>query len=168
MFDLLNQDPGELESPPLPPEGGIPKQFVPRWLAKIVQCICLPYVLLDLQAQKIARWFIKPPLVKAGQCKKRGNCCYYVRMQHSKLLNPLQIFWATQINGFYFRSKKTQIGENGKRYYVMGCRHLKKDGSCGNYKLRPQICRNWPLIEYFGHPRLLKGCGFHAKPRDEQ
>jgi Fe-S-cluster containining protein len=48
----------------------------------------------------------------------------------------------------------------------MGCRYLKQDGSCSHYRLRPSICRTWPQIEYFGHPRILKGCGFKATPRD--
>ncbi len=168
MFDLLNQDPGEMDEAPPSPKEGIPKQFLPRWIIKLVQCVCLPYVLLDLQAQKIARKLIRPPHVRAGQCKKRGNCCYYIRMRHSRWLNPIQIFWATQINGFFFRSKNLHQTEEGKQYYTMGCRHLKTDGSCGNYRLRPQICRAWPVIEYFGEPRLLKGCGYYAKPRNEK
>ena len=33
--------------------------------------------------------------------------------------------------------------------------------------LRPAVCRKWPLIEYFGHPRILKGCGFQAVHREK-
>ena len=73
-------------------------------------------------------------------------------------------FWNTEINGFYLRSKEDYEYEK-HRVQVMGCRYLQKDGSCKHYKLRPMVCRKWPVIENFEHPRILKGCGFKAVPR---
>jgi len=32
--------------------------------------------------------------------------------------------------------------------------------------LRPVVCRKWPVIEIFGQPRMLKGCGFKAIPKE--
>ena len=52
--------------------------------------------------------------------------------------------------------------------HVMGCRHLRKDGSCGDYHLRPLICRQWPVIEHFGYPKVLKGCGYASDPPYEE
>ena len=46
----------------------------------------------------------------------------------------------------------------------MGCRYLREDGSCSEYRLRPQVCRQWPVIEHFGYPKILKGCGFRSNP----
>ena len=48
--------------------------------------------------------------------------------------------------------------------HVMGCRHLRNDGTCGDYHLRPLICRQWPVVEYFGYPKILKGCGYQSNP----
>jgi Fe-S-cluster containining protein len=76
-------------------------------------------------------------------------------------------FWNTQINGFYLHSDEIYEYENHK-VMVMGCRYLQKNGSCGNYLLRPMVCRKWPIIEHFGYPRMLKGCGFKAIPRKPQ
>jgi Fe-S-cluster containining protein len=80
-------------------------------------------------------------------------------------LGKLYFFFNTQINGFYLRYKEPYEFD-GDRVLVMGCRYLNKDGSCQHYHLRPTVCRKWPIIEHFGRPRILKGCGFRAIPRE--
>jgi Fe-S-cluster containining protein len=123
-------------------------------------------MLIDLSAQRLARLIIRPPFKKGGKCLKRGNCCHYILVPEAKgFLGKLFYFWNTQILGFYRRTSETYESE-GKRVYAMGCRYLKKDGACGRYFLRPAVCRKWPMIEYFGFPRILKGCGFKAVNRD--
>jgi len=153
------------EAPPPEPPGGIPTQWVPGWIRWPLRVLLLPFILLDLAAQRCARIFIPPPLKKAGECLRRGNCCYYILLPESKgLLDKFFYFWNTQILGFYRRDQHVYESE-GHRVYVMGCRYLQKDGKCGHYHLRPALCRKWPMIEYFGKPRMLKGCGFKAIPR---
>lgn len=154
------------EQPPLP-KGGIPKQWVPGWIRWPIRVIFLPFVLLDLLAQRIAGFFFKTPYRQEGKCYQRGNCCYYIIMPAPKgFLTKLYYFWNTQINGFYPRHPQP-IEVEGEELMVMGCRYLQKNGSCGQYRLRPQVCRQYPFIEYFGVPRILKGCGFYAVPRDK-
>jgi Fe-S-cluster containining protein len=152
-----------------PPTSSIKKQWFPgifRWSIKIV---ILPFLLLDNAMERVARLFFSPPFIQVGECKKRGNCCYYVLIpkQKIKIINSLQNFWVTQINGFFFRGQYV-LGEKGKKWRVMGCRYLKKNGSCGQHFFRPSICRNWPAIENFSIPRYLKGCGFKALVKDEK
>jgi Fe-S-cluster containining protein len=48
---------------------------------------------------------------------------------------------------------------------VFTCRNLTPEGKCGNYFWRPNICRNYPLVDYFEEPKFLPGCGFGAKLR---
>ena len=79
------------------------------------------------------------------------------------IIGRLFYFWYTQILGFYKRIDEPMVYE-GRKMYVMGCRHLRNDGSCGDYHLRPLICRQWPVIEHFGFPKVLKGCGFKSNP----
>jgi hypothetical protein len=156
----------EAEGPPPDPIGGIPKQWVPGWIRWPVRVFLLPFILLDLGAQKIARMLIPPPFKKQGECLKRGNCCHYILIPEAKgLLGRLFYLWNTQMLGFYKRSSKVYESD-GKRVYVMGCRYFKKEGICGRYSLRPTVCRKWPIIEYFGYPRIIKGCGFKAVHRD--
>jgi Fe-S-cluster containining protein len=50
-------------------------------------------------------------------------------------------------------------------YLAFTCKHLQSNGKCGNYFWRPNICRNYPLTDYFEKPVFLPGCGFYAKPR---
>lgn len=146
-------------------DSSIPKQRVPGWIRWPIRVFFLPFVLLDLQMQKIARILIPPPYKQIGSCKKRGACCHYIMMREPKgFLGKLHVLWNTEINGFFLRDLHPHEYEK-KRVLVMGCRYLQKDGSCGHYFLRPMVCRKWPLIEYFGTPKMLKGCGFTAIPR---
>lgn len=143
----------------------LPRRYVPFFIRWPLKLLIYPFVILDQFAQKIARLIIPPPFVKAGKCKKRGNCCQYILIRKFKgTLGFLDLFWHTQINGFFRRRKDPILHEN-KQVYVMGCRYLKKNGKCGNYFFRPQVCRSWPRIEIFGQPEILKGCGFYAKER---
>jgi Fe-S-cluster containining protein len=155
----------ESDTPPPEPEGGIPKQWVPGWIRWPIRGFVLPFVLLDLAAQWVAKILIPPPYKKAGKCLKRGTCCHYILVPEAKgLWGRIYFFWNTQILGFYQRSPEVYESE-GKHVYVMGCRYLTKGGACGHYHLRPAVCRKWPVIEYFGKPRIIKGCGFIAMPR---
>lgn len=155
----------EADAPPPEPFGGIPKQWLPGWIRWPIRLLLLPWILLDLYCQKLALKILKPPFKRVGTCKQRGNCCHFILTSEDKgFLGKLYFFFNTQINGFYLRYKESYEFD-GDRVLVMGCRYLKKDGGCGHYRLRPTICRKWPIIEHFGRPRTLKGCGFRAIPK---
>ncbi len=148
------------------PDGGIPRQFLPNFIRWPIRALVVPFVILDIFAQKIAKFIIKPPYKQIGKCKKRGNCCHYILIR--KLKWPFSIldkFWHTEINGFYRRDKNV-YKYNNINVYLMGCRYFTKDGKCCCYHMRPAICRMWPRIEYFGYPKILPGCGFKAVKRD--
>lgn len=158
----------EAETQPPLPAGGIPKQWLPGWIRWPLRVLYVPWVLLDLYMQKIAAWIVRPPFRMEGSCHKRGNCCHYILIPEPKgALGKLNIFVNTQINGFYPRYNEPHEYE-GNPIIVMGCRYLKKDGGCAHYKLRPAVCRKWPVIAHFGPPRILKGCGFRAVPRKKE
>ena len=164
MLEDLLEDAGNATHPPPPPALGIPKRWLPVWISASLKCIVFPFVLVDLAMQRVARLIIRPPFKREGSCKKRGNCCHYILIQYSKnLMGRLFYFWYTQVHGFYLRFKDPQFYE-GKQMYVMGCRYLQKDGSCKQYRLRPLICRQWPVVEHFGYPKMLKGCGYRSNP----
>ena len=165
LEELLEQA-GDATHPPPLPSNGIPKRWFPSIIGKIVKGALLPFVSIDIFMKKVARIVVRPPFKKEGKCKKRGNCCHYILIHHkASMLGYLFYFWYTQIHGFYLRYKDPHFHE-GKAMFVMGCRYLKKDGSCGQYRLRPAICREWPVIEHFGYPKILKGCGFRSNPPD--
>lgn len=164
LLDDLLFEASEATHQPPPPKEGVPKQAVPYWLRYALKSLALPFVLIDFSMQKVAKKMIRPPFKREGSCKQRGNCCHYVLIARStSLLGRLFYFWYTQVLGFYKRLQRPQTYE-GKEMHVMGCRHLRKDGSCGDYHLRPLICRQWPVVEHFGYPKILKGCGYHSNP----
>lgn len=155
----------EKDVPP-EPEGGIPEQWVPNFIRWPIRALLLPLILIDQMAQKVARLLIRTPWKIEGKCLKRGNCCRYILVPEARgPLGRLYYFWNTQILGFYRRMPEVYENEKNQRVYVMGCRYLRKNGSCSHYHLRPSVCRNWPLIEYFGQPQILKGCGFRPIQR---
>jgi hypothetical protein len=157
----------DTKAPPLP-EKGIPCQMIPGWIRWPLRVFFLPFVLLDLKMQKLARVLIRPPYKQVGSCKRRGKCCHYIMLRNTRgIIGKLHLLWNTEINGFFLRDKEPHLFEN-KKVLVMGCRYLQADGSCKHYHLRPLVCRQWPVIEHFGYPRILKGCGFSAIPRTPQ
>lgn len=151
--------------PPEDPLGGIPKQKLAPWIRKIVHCLFFPFLHLELLMEKIAKKIIPPPFKQVGACKRRGNCCHYILFPETTgIIKKIFLFWNTEVHGFYPRTNLSYTHE-GKKVHVMGCRHLKQDGSCANYLFRPKVCRSWPLISCFGYPKILKGCGYQAQLR---
>ncbi len=162
LTDILEKA-GNATSQPEDPPGGIPKQRLPSWIRWFLRIILLPFLHLEMAAEKVARWIVPPPFKQVGACKRRGNCCHYVLLPEVKgVLGRILIFWHTEIFGFYPRTHKPYEYE-GKKILVMGCRYLQKNGSCSRYFFRPKVCRNWPVIRIFGIPRILKGCGYQAQ-----
>lgn len=150
--------------PPSPPEG-IPKQRLPSWIRWTIRILYIPFLQLDLLTEKIAKWIIRPPFVQTGECKRRGNCCHYILFpETSGIMKKLFFFWNTEIHGFYQRPGMEGMLQ-GKKIFVFGCRYLQENGSCSNHLFRPKVCRSWPLISYFGFPKVLKGCGYTIKVR---
>lgn len=164
-LDVLIEEVGDEEKQPAPPASGIPRQWLPGCIRLSLKLLALPFILLDLYAQRLAARCLRPPFKRAGECKQRGNCCHYILIERGRgIFGWLYMAWHTQVIGFYKRSPELHMYEE-KEIYVMGCRHLRPDGRCGQYHVRPLVCRKWPIIEHFGHPRILKGCGFTAIPR---
>lgn len=154
-------------TPPEDPAEGIPKQIVPGWIRWPIRVLFLPFVVFDLWIQKWVSKFFKTPYKSEGGCNKRGNCCYFILIPApTTFFTKLYYFWHTQINGFYPRQKQT-LPVDKEHLVILGCRYLSKEGKCNHHRLRPSICRQWPQIEYFGRPKILKGCGYRAVPRDK-
>lgn len=137
------------------------KQWLPGFIRWPLRVLVLPLILLDQTMQKLAKFIIKPSYKQVGGCSRRGNCCHRVLISKPKnsILKRLIHFYYTQVYGFYTVKPHT-VEDEGDNYYVMGCRYLTKRGSCKHHRLRPTVCRQWPRIEYFDRPRLIKGCGY--------
>ena len=164
-IDELMERVGEATSPPEEPPNGIPKQRLLPLLRWAIRSLLLPFIWLDLFCQLLAKWLIPPPYKKVGACKKRGNCCHYILVKDVKgIAGKLVWFWHSELNGFFLRDRFYHT-ETNKEMLVLGCRYLQKNGSCRHYFFRPMVCRKWPIIEHFGFPQIVKGCGYKAYPK---
>lgn len=162
LDDILHE--AEKEGPHLFPPT-LPKQRLPPYVRMILKLSYLPIMLLDLAMQSLAKKIIRPPFKKEGACKKRGNCCRFILLPApTGFIGKLYFLWQTEVNGFYVK-QTSPTGEDGGKILALGCRHLSDSGRCMSYKTRPAVCRRWPVIEVFGRPQILKGCGYRASPR---
>jgi len=98
-----------------------------------------------------------------GKCKQCGICCQEIylkinpRQLASRLFTKLAIAWISWIYDF-----KLLKVDWDNFYLVFTCKKRRPDGKCGDYGWRPNICRNYPLVDYFEEPKFLPGCGFKA------
>jgi len=101
-----------------------------------------------------------------GKCNKCGKCCQEIglkidpRLLSSKFITNIIVRWISWLFDFYL------IGIDHKRLYLFfGCKHKMPDGTCGVYKWRPSVCRNYPIIDYFEEPALFPECGYKTRLR---
>ncbi len=157
--------------PPGPPRP-IPARRLPEFFRLCIQLAVFPMVAIDLWSQRFIRLVLRTHYVKSGSCQKRGDCCRYIVMGWPSIydripfLGRLALWWETEVNGFYEHDFDVEPGEvSPSRVRIFSCRHLLASGRCGQYWLRPSICRSWPRLDPFGPPGILKGCGYRVRPR---
>lgn len=98
-----------------------------------------------------------------GKCKQCGVCCQEIylkinpRQLGSRLFTKLAIAWISWV--YDFKLLKVDWEDF---YLVFTCKKIRADGECGDYRWRPNICRNYPLVDYFDEPKFLPQCGFKA------
>ncbi len=134
------------------------------WLKRLI----ITFVLLDnLLLNLLKKILFKSRWVLSGKCKQCGICCeeIYLKMTPnqigSKFFTGLAIRWISWLFDFILIRIEQEPG-----YLVFTCKHRLRDGCCGNYFWRPNICRNYPLVDYFEEPKMLPGCGYEARLRD--
>lgn len=149
----------------------IPRQKLPGFIRWPIRVLAYPFMIIDLYSARFVQLFMKPKYKLEGACKKRGACCRFIHLGWPKkgklsFFSKVYIFWQIEILGFYF--KDFDFVEDEEVTKVMGCRYLRKDGSCSHYFLRPGLCRNWPKLHPLRRPVLLKGCGYKAVLRKKK
>lgn len=134
---------------------------------RILKRTIISIVLLDNFLTNLPkRILFKNIWVLAGKCRQCGTCCQEIYMKitprqlSSKLFANLAIWWTAWLFDFIL------LKIDYENYYlVFTCKHIRTDGRCGNYFWRPNICRNYPLVDYFDEPKMLPDCGFSARLR---
>jgi hypothetical protein len=122
------------------------------------------FVLLDNWLTGSAKKLFPTLWERAGKCNQCGVCCeeIYLKMTPAQMKSPfftnLAIRWISWL--FDFILIRTEPEHN---YLVFTCKHLTAEGKCGNYFWRPNVCRNFPLLDYFDEPKFIPGCGFNSQ-----
>jgi len=134
---------------------------------KLLKRTIIAFVLLDNFLTNLPKkTFLKTQWKLEGSCKQCGKCCEEIylkatpRQLSSKFFSGLAIKWITWLFDFILLKI-----DYDNFYLIFTCKHRRADGKCGNYFWRPNVCRNYPLVDYFEQPKVLPGCGFCAKPR---
>jgi len=129
--------------------------------------LILLFILLDNFLTNFPKkLFFRTRWVLEGKCRQCGNCCREIylkatpRQLSSKFFADLAIAWISWIFDFIL----LRI-DYDNHYLIFTCKHRRSDGKCGNYFWRPNICRNYPLVDYFEEPKMLPDCGFTARLR---
>ena len=97
-----------------------------------------------------------------GSCNKCGQCCREIRaygMKSEKDLKIMQFLFPWYKRFFILRTD-----ENGE--IVLSCKHIKDNGECGIYNLRPFVCRNYPKKRINFNSEMIDGCGYKIIKKD--
>ena len=130
----------------------------------LYRCVAWVFINLELVALRLIRAIVRPEFVVQGDCLRCGACCEHIVgdpprwIKETKLLS---IYVAYHKVAHRFRP--IHRGPNGE--VIFSCGHLQDDGRCGIYRFRPLICRNYPVIPYYGVPGLLPDCTYTVAPR---
>ena len=135
----------------------------------MIKRVFISLALFDNWLTNLAKRPFRTKWVRTGQCKKCGNCCHEIVLTmtpaqtRSPLFCTLAIKWISWLFDFILLRIDYQ-----NQALVFTCKHLTDKGECNNYRWRPNVCRNYPLIDYFKQPRFLPNCGFGTKLTDNR
>lgn len=93
-----------------------------------------------------------------GSCNKCGQCCKEIRAYGMKTEKDLKIMQF--LFPWYKRFYILRTDEKGD--IVLSCKHIKDNGECNIYNLRPFVCRNYPKKRINFNSEMIDGCGYQV------
>lgn len=150
-----------------------PRGLVLRLVRRVLRELSYVFIIILNSGRRFGTILLQTEYKLTAGCKKRGACCHHILLEWSPLFDrfPLLgriILWKyTRLYSFFDRGYTWEI-QDGLMARVLGCHALQSDGSCGEYRIRPLICRAFPELPLTGKPRLLKGCGYEFVRRDNK
>lgn len=125
-------------------------------------------VILDNFLTSLTKKMFPTRWVRTGRCLQCGNCCRKIILTmtpaqiKSRFFTDLSARWISWLFGF----KLVEI-DRVNHSLAFSCKHLTAEGKCDVYAWRPNVCRNYPLVDYFEKPTFLPGCGYSAVIREK-
>jgi hypothetical protein len=118
----------------------------------------------DLGCMWALQKVIKPSYEIRGSCDKRGVCCKHIIGDPPRFIK--KSFLLRLYAGYHAAMHRFAVVARGPNdELIFACGHLQTDGRCGIYRYRPRLCRHYPILPFFGMPKLLPGCGYTVVPR---
>ena len=133
----------------------------------MIRRLVLCFVMADNFIFNLVKKPFKTKWILEGKCRKCGRCCRDIgmkidpRLLQSSLITDIIVRWISWL--FNFELKHI---EYDSLLIVFTCKKSTPEGTCGDYKWRPNICRNYPIVDYFDKPGLFDTCGYSAKLRE--
>lgn len=133
-----------------------------RLTRRLIREVAVLFTRLDLTVLSFWRWLRPPRYELVGGCQRRGACCTQIvadpprRLLTRPYLLSLFVRFHKLVHNFQL------VGRGPQGQLVFRCGFLGTDGRCGIYRLRPRLCRTYPLLPYFAAPKLLPGCGYRV------
>ena len=121
------------------------------------------FILLDLACASLVQKMIRPKFYVRGQCDKRGTCCKHIVGDPPRWVKRTRLLQAFAAYHRVMHNFEV-VARGPDEQLIFSCGHLRSDGRCGIYRYRPRICRNYPVLPFYGPPRLLPGCGYRVVP----
>ncbi|MBK8014677.1 MAG: hypothetical protein IPK13_25410 [Deltaproteobacteria bacterium] len=128
------------------------------------------FVVLYSIGHRLGRTLLQTEYVVTGGCKKRGVCCNHILLEWVPFFDRhpwaarIVLWKLTRFYSFYDKGYTWEV-EDGLMARVLGCHALQPDGRCGEYRIRPRICRTYPEVPLEGPGMVLKGCGYGFEQR---
>ena len=120
---------------------------------------------IDLLLNFYINKFFPTQYIRKGFCKKRGVCCSNLAIGISSFILKRPLYKTFVIKMFSFFYNFDLKGESYEdNVLIFNCRYL-VDNQCSIHRFRPFICRRYPLVNFFGKPKVLPGCGYTFKKR---
>lgn len=135
---------------------------------QIFRKIILSLVFLDNFIMRSIKSVFPRDWELSGGCKKCGKCCQEIFMGIRPILlkakYPLKIIvaWIEWLFDFKLKSIDRQSS-----HLIFTCNNIGPDGLCKNYFWRPNICRNFPIVDYFEEPNPHSWCGYKIKCKQD-
>lgn len=121
-------------------------------------------LIMRLDLAVLALWRrLRPPRYKlVGSCQRRGACCTQIIADPPQRLLRRPGLLRLFVGMHKFLHNFNLVGRGPEGQLVFSCGFVGTDGRCGIYRLRPRLCRTYPLLPYFAPPKLLPGCGYRV------
>lgn len=129
---------------------------------RLLREVATLFTRLDLAAVSWVRKARPPRYAIVGACQRRGACCTQIVADPPRVVKQTPVLFHAFAGFHKLLHNFSLVGRGPDGQLVFRCGFLRADGRCGIYRLRPRLCRTYPLLPFFDAPKILPGCGYRV------